>query len=108
MLNAASIIQNASHFATSSNSKHKRDVEEGGGGGGDNLNDNVDEQTTKSCISMTLACWLASLTFVILIVQNILSSIRDLVTNDSFWDSANRLIGLYDHYNVSVINHKMS
>lgn len=51
--------------------------------------------------SVSYASCLACLGFIIVIVQLAIPIIKDLLTNDHFWDSAQKIIALYERFNRS-------
>ena len=58
-----------------------------------------DEQynaTKKPCRLVTLSCWLALLTFLIVVMQYVTSLLNDIVANEKFWQMSQTLISLYE------------
>jgi len=78
----------------------------------DEMNNNMDEgedevssfpKRDKSCRALSLSCYLASLTFVIIIIQSTLSWLKDLTTKDEFWQSTQKFLSMYDQYNKTLM-----
>ena len=65
-------------------------------------NNKGSQPAAKSCRAVTLSCWLAFLTFIIVFTQSILSWLKDLTTKDEFWDNAERFFR-YLHANNQTV-----
>jgi len=57
----------------------------------------------KSCKALSLSCYLASLTFIIIMLQSSLSWLKDLTTKDEFWESTQKFLDMYDQYNKTMM-----
>lgn len=49
----------------------------------------------RPCRLVTLSCWFALLTFLIVIMQYITTLINDIVANEKFWQLSQNIIALY-------------
>ena len=63
----------------------------------------VNHKQDKSCKTVTLTCWLALLTCVVLLCQNMLSMLSDLSNNEQFWHSTQQFIALFEKMNVTML-----
>ena len=65
---------------------------------------NIDEtvQNKKSCRTITLTCWITTLTALIILLDYILSWIRDMSDKDDFWKHAKKLIEIWKSMNSSI------
>lgn len=68
------------------------------------VNDPHSKPDPKSCRMVTLSCWLAFLTFSVVIVQSAISLIKDLTRNEDFWQSAKHFMQLYNRSYVGIAN----
>ena len=59
------------------------------------------DSSKKSCRAVTLSCWLALLTFIIVLAQTIVSMIKELSANNEFWDNAKELLSIYKSMNFT-------
>ena len=66
-------------------------------------NDNA-SPNKKSCRALSLSCWVALLTFLILVFQNIFTLLKELSANERFWETANQYMSMMEKYNESVLS----
>lgn len=59
---------------------------------------NSQGKRVRSCRAITLTCWLAFLSFAVIIINNVLAAFRDLATKEEFWQSTNRMIESFEKY----------
>jgi len=101
----ASVIHEATEFisnSTETQTEERREDEETG------ENKFQTTETTrnvrKSSRALCLICGLIFTIFVLVICQIVLPIIQEVTQNESFWESTNRVIGLFEKYNMSTID----
>ena len=56
----------------------------------------------KSCRAITLTCWITTLTAFIILLDYVLSWIRDITDKDDFWNHAKKLLEIWKSMNSST------
>lgn len=66
--------------------------------GGEETENQFSGKRVRSCRAITLTCWLAFLSFAVIIIHSILAAFKDLATKEEFWQSTNRMIASFEKY----------
>ena len=48
--------------------------------------------TVNDCYGLTKACWLACLTFTLLVIELLVGVLKEMAINDSFWKMSNAIV----------------
>ena len=59
------------------------------------------EAQTQSCRGTALSCWISMLTFILLIIQNLIVIFKELTKTQDFWKNASKFIELYHRKNCT-------
>jgi len=110
MQGVASVIHQASNFISTSNEvriENEREMNENVETEEIDLFDVDDTHTQvrsirKSSRAMCLTCGIIVTIFVLVICQIIVPIIQDVTQNESFWESTNKVIALFEKYNMTT------
>lgn len=60
------------------------------------IEERVVDRRKKSCSALTLTCFLAALSVVVLTIQTISRLVNDLTAKEEFWKVMDQMMGMYE------------